>query len=126
MMLAPPPAAAEIQNPESGSVAERQTAYIMHVGLNAQQGEVLIRVAGKYYDYLARLQAQATQIAGAAVPSGVRLTASQLDKLKAISSGRRAFLLQLIWDLHQELDDQGDRILRQYIDQQVRPNVRFR
>ena len=65
LTVAPPPATSDLQNPPD-NLADRQTSYIKHVGLNPGQGEILIRIAGMYRAYQENLRAQATQIAGRA------------------------------------------------------------
>lgn len=127
LTLAPPPAAGGTHGSEdsSGSLAERQASYIEHVGLNPEQGVVLIGIAERYRDYLAGLSAQATQIAGPGVPTASPTT-RQRAELKLLSNGRRAVLSQLIRELHDQLDDQGDRIVRNYISKRVKTNIRFK
>jgi hypothetical protein len=71
LTLAPPTAAGETHEGDdpSGGLTEGQAAYIEHVGLNPEQGEILIGIAERYRDYLAGLSAQASQIAGPPVPT---------------------------------------------------------
>lgn len=112
--------------PESpGAAARRQEAYIEHIGLNPEQGSVLTEIAARYRDYLNALSARATDIAGPA-ESRSSLSNEQKARLSALSRDKGSVLVGLIRELEARLDDQGDRILHEYIEERVKPNVQFR
>lgn len=121
-MLSPAPSEA----PEA--FRARRNSYLLHrIGLDPQQGEALKSAADAWHAYMSDLQAQATREFGPAINYENRtLPSAAKQRLQELGRSRTAVVRALILKLHQDLDDQGNRILSDFINFTIKPNVEVR
>ena len=110
---------------------KRQEAFCQHLGLNPQQGAIVLNTASQYHVYMADLRSEAErrlhgrQVGPASMAVEKRITPQQVALLRKIAGKRRSHLLALTREMYAQLDDEGDRLVLEFVNQRVRPKVRF-
>ena len=110
---------------EPETLAARQASFGRHLRLDEEQTAILIDVASEYRTFVAELQNRARSIAGPAEPIRER-SQHEKEQLQTLNASRRQFLSTLISELHERLDNQGDQLVRDHVNDKMIPNIQIR
>ena len=109
---------------EPEALAARQASFGRHLRLDEEQTAILIDVASKYRTFITELQNRAKLIAGPAGSS--RPSQNEKEQLRALNASRKQYLSTLISELNGRLDDQGDQLIQDHLNNKMIPNIQIR
>jgi hypothetical protein len=108
---------------EEVHLADRRHSLARHIGLDDQQAAIVIQEAIRYHNYVQALTSEAVRVAGPAREGG-RMTPSQSAQIAGSRNTKSSVIRQCALAMYNRLDDQGDRVVREYILNVVRPNIK--
>ena len=108
---------------EPEALAARQASFGRHLRLDEEQIAILIDVASKYRTFITELQNSAKLIAGPAGSS--RPSPNEKKQLRALNASRKQYLSTLISELTGRLDDQGNQLIQDHLNNKMIPNIQI-
>ncbi len=94
------------------------------IGLNDTQAKILFRVGAEYNEFLKLMQAEAARILGPPEEKRI-LTRRERAQLPPFKTMRSSTVVRLRHELFAELDDQGDVLIENFVNDRIKPNIVF-